>query len=364
MILNKLTLTNFRNYDYLEASFKKGINIIYGRNGKGKSNLIEAIYYLSNLGSFRTSNDKDLINKKSNRAYIEGDFSKVNCKVEITQDKKILQKNDIQINKHRDYIGEVNVIGFFPNEVYLLQDLPKTRRKFLDKEISKIDKKYMMDILIFNKLIKERNEILRSSDKYKKRLIEVIDKKIAIVQERVIDKKREFLKKVEDELIKLTLKNEYRYPITEIEYKTFVKGKENVAEEIVNIYQKNYLKDEESGMTNYSIKKDDFEIKSENLKLSSYASQGEQRFLILMLKMAIIKVVERISGEKLILLLDDVFLELDKKRKMILIEALKDYEQVFITGSDYKDVKPLLEKFEKVLVYEIQEDRLLVSKEE
>ena len=179
MWLSKLKIKNFRNYDLLEVIFEKGINYLYGSNGVGKTNLIEAIYYISNLESFRTNEDKNLLKENKGEFFIEGVIENLDYSLLVSKDSKLLSIDGIVYKKYREYLGHANVVEFIPEEVYLLKDFPKDRRKFMDKEISKIDKGYMDKLLIYNKLIKQRNELLKSEDNYKEELLSVIDDKIS-----------------------------------------------------------------------------------------------------------------------------------------------------------------------------------------
>ena len=148
MYLNKIKIKNFRNYDSLEMIFEKGINYLFGSNGVGKTNLIEAIYYVSNLESFRVSDDKSLLKDFKGEFYINAIVNDLEYSLLVNKDSKLLSVDGIIYKRYREYLGKVNVIEFCPEEVYLLKDFPKDRRKFLDKEISKIDNEYMNLILI------------------------------------------------------------------------------------------------------------------------------------------------------------------------------------------------------------------------
>ena len=156
MILEKLVLKNYRNYSNLQIEFQEGCNIIYGDNGCGKTNIVEAIYYLANLNSFRISDDKSLIKDNKGSAFIQGKIGGKEYEVVVKNTNKELMINQIPIKKHRDYIGQINVIGFHPEEIYLFKDFPKERRRIIDKEISKIDNKYLLELLMFNKFFKTK----------------------------------------------------------------------------------------------------------------------------------------------------------------------------------------------------------------
>ena len=219
MILNKIKIKKFRNYDEQEMIFEKGINYLFGLNGVGKTNLIEAIYYIGNLESFRTSDDKDLIKDFKGEFLIEAVVDEIDYRLLVNKDNKLLSIDGIVYKKYREYLGHVNVVEFCPEEVYLLKDFPKDRRRFLDREISKIDKEYLNNMLIYNKLIKQRNEVLKSNDFYKDTLLDTIDEKISSMQVSLINKRKVFLEEIKKNIkeFNVSLSDLYSF---EIKYKS------------------------------------------------------------------------------------------------------------------------------------------------
>lgn len=357
MWLKRIKLKNFRNYDEVEVIFEKGINYLFGVNGVGKTNLIEAIYYVSNLKSFRTSDDKNLIKDVKKNVYIEASVNDVSYELNISKDKKLLKIDGIDYPKYRDYIGRVNVIEFCPEEVYLLKDFPKDRRKFLDREISKIDKKYLNDMLIFNKLIKQRNELLKSDDMYQKQMIEVIDDKICELQIYLINKRKWFLNELEKYI------KEFDVSISDIYDLRFVyecNFKEISKDKMLEDYKYCLAKDKEKGMTSIGVHKEDFKVYIDNNDASNYGSQGEQRIIVLLMKLALVKLVNKETKRCPILVLDDMFSELDENRRKEIYEILKTFKQVFITGCDIRDIKGVT----NCVSYEIKENDVKRIKEE
>lgn len=348
MIVNKLKVKNFRNYDNLELIFEKGINYLFGKNGVGKTNLIEAIYYVSNLESFRTNDDRELIKDLKGNFLIECDVDQIIYDLNVSKESKELSIDGIAYKKYREYLGHVNVIEFCPEEVYLLKDFPKDRRKFLDKEISKIDKKYLNDVLLYNKLLKQRNDLLKSEDNYKDDLLFVLDDKLAEFQINIISKRKLFLNKVCDEINDLNTSFNKLYKI-KIKYETSF---ENLSkEEITSKYLENREKDKEKKVTSLGIHKDDFKIYINDNDASIFGSQGEQRFIVLLIKLGLVRLVYKQINNCPILVLDDVFSELDEIRKKEIYETIKDFDQVFITGCNKEDIKG----FDSYNCYEINE---------
>lgn len=349
MYLERLAFVNFRNYKQLDVKFEKGIVYLLGSNGVGKTNLLEAIYYISNLESFRSHDDKNLINEFKGQFRIEAIVDNIDYKLNVTTGYKNLQIDGIEYKKYREYLGKVNVIEFIPEQVYLFKDSPKERRKFLDKEISKIDKSYLEDLLIYNKLLKQRNELLKTSASYKEKLFEVIDEKISDLQEYLISKRIEFLKRLEEYVRELN--NEF--DIT-LKYNSSFLGLKK--EDILNKYKDNYLKDKEKLVTTLGIHRDDFTMYINGIEIANYASQGEQRYCVLLLKLALAKLIKETLKKDPIIILDDVFSELDKTRKEKVYSILKEYEQVFISGCQKEDLK--------MVVYEVKEGKVILVKED
>lgn len=351
MWLNKLKIRNFRNYDLLEMIFEKGINYLYGSNGAGKTNLIEAIYYISNLESFRTNEDKNLIKENKSEFFIDGVVNNVDYSLLVSKDTKLLSIDGIVYKKYREYLGHVNVVQFIPEEVYLLKDFPKDRRKFLDKEISKIDKEYLNSLLIYNKLLKQRNELLKSSDYYKDDLLSVIDNKISELQVKIINSRKSFIKEIENIVngFETSLNKMYDFKIT---YQCcFDKiSKENILEKYLSTIEK----DKEKMVTSLGVHKDDFKIYINDNDAANFGSQGEQRFIILLVKLALVNLIKDKTNEYPILVLDDVFSELDDGRKKEVYEIIKRFDQVFITGCDIEDIKDI----KAINKYEIKECKI------
>lgn len=349
MYLERLAVINFRNYKQLDVKFDKGINYFLGDNGVGKTNLLEAIYYISNLESFRCSEDKNLINEFKGQFRIEAIVDSVNYKLNITTGSKNLYIDGIEYKKYREYLGRVNVIEFIPEQVYLFKDSPKQRRKFLDKELSKLDKEYLEKLLVYNKLLKQRNELLKTSSAYKDKLFEILDDKLADIQTYIINKRKEFLRTLESYLS--LFKEDFKI---ELKYDCFTE--EFDKESILKKYKDNYVKDKEKMVTNLGVHRDDFKMCVNNIEITNYASQGEQRYCVLLVKLALAKLVKDKLNKDPIIILDDVFSELDNSRKEKIFNILKEYEQVFISGC--------LKEQLSMNVYDVESGKVTKSEEE
>ena len=348
MYLERLAVMNFRNYKQLDVKFNKGVNYLLGDNGVGKTNLLEAIYYLSNLESFRCNEDRNLINEFKGQFRLEAIVDSINYKLSIGQNFKNLQIDGIEYKKYREYLGKINVIEFIPEQVYLFKDSPKDRRKFMDKELSKLDKVYLENLLVYNKLLKQRNELLKTSASYKEKLFEILDDKMAELQCYIILKRKEFL----NDLTKYLNELNEEFKIT-LEYNSFLK--DITKEEVLKKYKDSYLKDKEKLVTTLGIHRDDFTMAINGVEIANYASQGEQRYCVLLLKLALGKLIKESINKDPVIILDDVFSELDSNRKKKVYDILKEYEQVFISGCIKEELK--------MDVYEVKNGKVILKEE-
>ena len=342
MFVNKLSLSNFRNIQALNISFDNPINVFYGLNGQGKSNIVESIYLLANANSFRTSYFRRMINNDSINAIAKADISSNknnnSLKIVLTKNGKTAFIDDILINKFSDYLGHLNVICFSPEDVSLFKDVPGNRRYFLDKELSSLFPIYVRQLILFKKVLDERNELLKG--KIDDDLLDVIDDKL-IESSYDIYKRRNWLigKIAEFATIiykRLTDDNQE----IRIVYHTFLEelDKDSYLTKAKKIYKDNLRKDKEKNYTNIGLHKDDFKVYLNDLEIDMYASQGQQRLIALCFKLAVLEIIKKASKEEPILILDDAFSELDIIKKDKLFNYICKKQQVFITCTDYKNI--------------------------
>ncbi len=349
MYLNKICLKNFRNYIKLELEPSKGINVFIGSNAQGKTNLLEAIYYLSSLTSHRTISDNDLIRWEESFFYIQGAAQdkekKINLEIGFASDK---YRKEIRLNRkllERIYhgMGEINTVLFTPEDLYLIKGSPVIRRNFLDREILQINNLYGQYLRQYNKTLRQRNRVLKDikggrGKKFADQL-EVWDKQLAEAGSYLIFKRKEIVKKLsllarlqhrkiagegENLVLKYicSLKNEGDLKREEVE-KLFLESlKEAKKEEL------------RTGTTLIGPHRDDLGISINDKETKIFGSQGQQRTAVLSLKLSEIELIKGEKGNYPILLLDDVFSELDDLRKNKLLELIKGRVQTFITGTN------------------------------
>ena len=358
MKLKSLKLTNFRNYKDLNLEFSEGINIFIGDNGSGKTNILEAIYVLSLTKSCRYGMDIDLIKNQENCLDIIGvitndDYLK---KYEVYIDKfsKKVFINNNQIKKISSYIGEFCVTSFLPNDIEIIKGSPSIRRNVLNIQIGVLYNNYLKYVNEYNSLLKMRNEYLKrlnlnsyADPKY----LDVINAKMIDISEKIYYFRFFYLKEINQILPNIYKKLSGNKDI-KIEYQNslgITEFNENTCREIMQKkYKKNLSKEMMQGITLTGLHRDDLVFLVNGMDAKIYASQGQQRLIIIAYKIAELLVFKKIKKEYPVLLLDDVFSEIDIKRRNNIVKYLKSDIQVIITTTDLEDIQEDLVKNAKV----------------
>ena len=339
MWINKIKINNFRNYNNEEINLNKNINIFYGENAQGKTNIIEAIF-LSSIGkSFRTNKDKELIKLNEENCNIELFFNKSDRegKIKINiENKKNIFVNGIKLKKLSELLGNINVVIFTPDDINILKGGPQNRRKFLDIMISQLRPKYMHIYNSYLKVLEERNNYLKNIENQKQDLLDIWDERLAEYGYQVFEYRKEFINKIKNKIVNIHKKITNNKEEINIEYKSDCENKN----EFINLLNNRKKLDIIKGFTTRGIHRDDFTIYINNLPVDIYGSQGQHRTAILSLKLAELQVIYDEIGENPILLLDDFMSELDENRRKSFLENIKD-TQVIITCTDKFEVKDI-----------------------
>ena len=342
MNITKIKLENFRNYTNQEISFNKGINVIYGDNAQGKTNILEAIFLCSMGKSFRTNKDKELIKLSEDFAKINIEYEKSDRKGKIEyiiSNKKIISINGVKIKKLSELLGNINSIIFSPDDMEILKDGPQKRRKFLNMLISQLRPRYLFNLNDYNKTLEQRNNYLRQI-KYEnkpKNMIDIWNEKLANHAQIIYEYRREFVDKILKKIVDIHKNITNNSEEIKINYISDFKNKE----EYIRKLNEKLNKDIERGDTSTGIHKDDFEVYINGKNINLYGSQGQFRTAILSLKLSELYVIYDEIGEYPILLLDDFMSELDEKRRKKFVENITD-AQVILTGTH----KLILENFD------------------
>ncbi len=350
MNVKDIRLINFRNYDNIYLKFNPKVNIFIGKNAQGKTNLLEAIYMCAYGKSFRTNRDKEIINFSKEEAYIGSnmninDYDKfLEIKMNRVKNKRIrINKNELK--NYKELYSGLNVVIFAPDDLKIVKEGPSQRRDFMDVGISKVKPVYSYNISRYNKILFQRNNLLKSN-KFKKDLInllDVFDMQIASIGTSIILERQKYVEQL-SKIANTTHKNiSSNAEELELEYTTNVPILENKSEmekSYLNKLKENFKRDAECGTTEIGPHKDDIYMTINNKEVRTYGSQGQQRTVVLSLKFSEVELIKIERGMYPVLLLDDVFSELDEERRDYLIGLFKDM-QTFITVTDAIDLKSM-----------------------
>lgn len=371
MILKRIELYNFRNYEKLTARFYKGINIIYGDNAQGKTNLLESIYVLGLTKSHRSFIDNNLIKNGCESLKISGVIggSTLDKKLQISLDNKnkFFKIDDIPIKKVSDYISNMNIIIFYPDDLDILKGSPQSRRKYLNVELSQLYNSYYIVMNDYNKLLKIRNEYLKKwnkGDNIDKNYFDIvtsylIDKAILIYQMRYkyIEKINENCAQIYQDIMNLEGFSIRYIPNVEI---LDIKSP-TLKEHLQAQFDKKLEYDKKLATTTLGPHKDDFEFLLHDQNLKLYGSQGQQRIAVLALKLSEIAIFRKYKETTPILLLDDVFSELSDDKKNNLMKYIGKDIQTIITTTELNNLDAKLIKKSKL--FKIEKGKLIKIKE-
>lgn len=348
MHIEKIELTNFRNYEKLKLSNLGDINIIIGDNGIGKTSIIESIYVSSIARTFKSNDETVMIKYNS-------DYFKV--KIEINDHEKIKKLDYVltsngkktKINgklkkKISDYIFQFKVVLFSPDELKIIKESPMVRRNYLNVSLSQVNKTYIKLLNNYNILIKNKNEYLKKmfiNSNMDVKYLDILDEKIAELGLDIYNIRKEYVEKI-NRKIKRIFKKFKKDDNVFIEYVSQFENKS--ISQIVTMFKKNRNYEETIGFTKIGVHKDDLIFLHNEKNAKEYSSQGIQKLILLSLKLAEMEVLVNDYYESPVLLLDDLFSELDIINQNSIINNLSREVQVFITTTDIKNVKPSLIK--------------------
>lgn len=347
MRIKRLKVENFRNLEKLDIEFSDGVNIIYGNNAQGKTNIIEAIYIFSFGKSFRANRDIELL--KFDKEYFLSNIEIMKKDRELEMDfgfdkfsnKKMIKVNGVIQKKVSDIIGKLNVVVFKPEDIKIVTDAPSVRRKYIDYLISSISKVYLENITKYKKVLEERNNLLkeikvklkgnRVLEKDDEDFLDVYDKLLSKLNCEIYNERKRVIEKLNNYIYGIHLKLTENYINNE---KLHIKYVSNVEEDIQKMYNdliKSRLNDINKGYTSFGIHRDDYIISINSLDVSIYGSQGQKKSSIISLKLSELKVIEEVIGEKPVLLLDDYMSELDERRRLKFLDIIEDIQIIITT---------------------------------
>ena len=337
MYISSLELADFRNIISLHMDFSEGTNILYGENAQGKTNILESLYMVSTTKSHRGVRDRDMIRFGMEEAHIRSLFMRgeIDYRVDMhlrRNKSKGIAINGQRIRKASELIGLLHIVFFSPEDLAIVKNGPSERRRFMDMELCQLDVSYLYNLTSYNKIVNQRNNLLKDITYHPELTdtLDVWDSQLISLGTKIIDRRTLFINQV-NEIIYDIHKN-----LTGDNEKLMIKYDPNV--EIMEYSQKikrNREKDIKYKLTSVGPHRDDFVFFINDMDSKKYASQGQQRTAALSLKLSEIKLVENITGQKPILLLDDVLSELDSNRQNYLLNSIGDIQTIVTcTGLD------------------------------
>lgn len=332
MIIQSLKLSEFRNYENLDIGFSEGINILYGDNAQGKTNVLESIFVAATTKSHRGSRDREMVRLGKEEAHIRLGLKKndVSHRIDMHLKKnspKGAAINGIRIKKSSELYGMLHVISFSPEDLSMIKNGPSERRRFMDMELCQLDKLYISSLSGYNKALLQRNNLLKQIpyNRELKQTVDIWNEQLAIYAEKIISSREQFIGEIAE--------------IIKEKHRLITDGKESLEVVYRPNCEKDRLREELSACIDRDIElkttskgphRDDiiFEINGVNVRI--YGSQGQQRSVALSLKLAEIELVKRRIRDNPVLLLDDVLSELDRNRQNRLLSEIGSI-QTFIT---------------------------------
>jgi len=343
MYIDNIKLKNFRNYKNQSINFTKGMNILLGPNGVGKTNLLESIYLLSTTRSHRNDDDREMIGFNEEFAAVEGMVNSQNSRdrldVIIHKAGKSLLINNVVVKKNSEFVGKLNAVIFSPGDMNLFDASPKERRRLIDMEMGKLSSRYMYNLSIYLKSLKERNAFLKKSDD--KVLLETYTEMLYMPQIEIIKERNLFINSMNSYLSYFYNQISGENNQLGMVYRSFVREKKDeevMLNELKEVYKSMLEKDLYLKQTNNGIHREDYEFYLNGLNVAKYCSQGQKRMVILAIKLSIMQIIYQIKREYPILLLDDVFSELDSKHRSCLLKLLPNSIQSIITTTDLREI--------------------------
>lgn len=346
MFLKSVNIINFKNIEEAKLNFSEKLNCFTGNNGSGKTNLLDALHYLSFTKSYFNTSDAQVIKHGNNFFVLQGEYErntaseKIYCGYEKDK-KKIIKRNDKTYKRFSEHIGLLPVVTVSPNDAILITGTGEERRKYIDSVISQYDKEYLYELIKYNKTLSQRNRLLKNyiiSHYFDADTLDIYNEQLSESGTKIHQKRKTFI----SDLI----------PIFTEYYETVSDKNENVSLEYTShlnesdfhdILNQNIDKDKILGYTGKGIHRDDILLNINDLQLRKAGSQGQQKTFLIALKFAQFQFIKNISKIKPLLLLDDIFDKFDAQRVSQIIKLTNNnFGQIFITDTNPERVKKVI----------------------
>lgn len=337
MVIKSLKLKNFRNYDFLSIEFDHATNIFYGDNAQGKTNILEAVYLTGTTKSHRGTKDRDLIQFGNEESHIETVIEKDGIEFQVDMhlkknSPKGIAINKIPIRKASELFGLVHLVFFSPEDLNIIKNGPAERRRFMDLELSQLDKVYLSDLANYNRIINQRNRLLKDCQNRAElnEMLDLWDMQLIQYGSRIMERRKKFLEEV-NEII-----SGIHYKLTGGRETITISYEKNIGQmEFESVLKKNRERDIRMKSTSAGPHRDDICFLTKDIDIRKFGSQGQQRTAALSLKLSEIEIVRKLIKDTPVLLLDDVLSELDKNRQNYLLDSIHDIQTLITcTGVD------------------------------
>ncbi len=344
MYLQQLSVINFKNYAEAELTFSDGVNAFTGDNGAGKTNLLDAIHYLSLCKSYFNPIDSQQIKQGADFFIINGNFNKNNkhekiaCAVKRNQ-KKQFKHNKKDYQRLADHIGLFPLVMISPYDTSIITEGSEERRKFIDNVLSQTDHNYLDEVIAYNKVLNSRNAFLKmiaDTGRYDPHLLEVMDEQLITAGNSIFNKRKAFMEGFTE-----IFNQHYQFLTEDAEQVELIYESQLLQDDLSALLKKSIERDRALERTTAGIHKDDLQFIIHGMPMKKFGSQGQQKSFLIALKLAQYTFLTRQKGFKPLLLLDDIFDKLDDKRvtKLMQMVSDNDFGQVFITDTSINRVQ-------------------------
>lgn len=367
MWLQKISVINFKNYSEAELSFSNTVNAFTGNNGAGKTNILDAIHYLSLCKSYFNPIDSQQIKQGEDVFMIQGTFQKdekdelIYCGLKRNQKKKF-KRNKKEYQRLADHIGIFPLVMISPNDISLIIEGSEERRRFIDNVISQTDSHYLDELISYNKSLLNRNALLKQisvSGKYDTALMEIYDEQLILSGNKIFEKRKSFMIEFRD-----IFNKHYQYLSEDAEQVELVYDSPLLTSSFSEILRKNSERDLILERTSSGIHKDELSFTIHGMVLKKFGSQGQQKSFLIALKLAQYTFLHKQKGFEPLLLLDDIFDKLDDARttKLMKMVSDKDFGQIFITDTSRKRIEEIFSTLNvSVNIVDIDKGAIVVS---
>ncbi len=333
-------MRSFRNADENEIEFDRGVNVICGANAAGKTNILEAIFYFAAGKSFRNCKDRELISFGSEKGNIAMRFSTANTEYKMSAalskgGRRVIKIGESAPLRMQEYIGKFRAVIFTPDHLNLVKGSPENRRRFLDLAICQSFPRYASSLSEYNRVLAQKNALLKRGN-VNDMLVSVYNERLASLAAVISVNRRKYVQKLEEEAKKFLYDMSGEKESLTLNYQSQAgdaQTQEEIKEKYISLFEEKLDYEKERFLSLYGAHKDDFAVHINKKSAKMYASQGQQRSIVLALKLAEGELSYKLTGEYPVFLLDDILSELDKDRKNYILSKITD-RQVIITGCE------------------------------